>query len=378
MKPHKTFTFKAVQAGPTSNPTAIKNEQLTAINRLALEPLTAEAVHVRKYLMAHNGIDRDVERFTEGLLDDYARTLPGKGFFVEGHPSSWSGTGGPGKGRFFAAYTEEMTPEAFKELTGEEIVLPGGITMAKVLWGEAYLLRLESNKDTIANIDGGIYSFTSIGYKAPYFAVTDDRGNFEYGEYRPRGEALEGSLVWLGAQPGATAHKAFEPEPPENKHQEDHNKGGKEPMKDFLAALGKAFGKVFTEEKAFEEVKALVDEKDARIKALEPQAADGAAYRKSLIDDAIRFGALLGEVGTDAEAQKKESDFMAGWPIDRLKAQRDRYEKQAREKFPTDPAFKGKDETDRQNAARKEATKTTGRKDYTDPAHNELFLTVGK
>lgn len=374
MKPHKTFSFKA--AG-TSNVTP---EQLATINKFALEPLTVEQVHVRKYLMAHNGIDRDVERFTESLLDDYARTLPGKGFFVEGHPSSWSGSGGPGKGRFFAAYTEEMTPEAFKALTNEEIRLPEGVTTAKVVWGEAYLLRLDSNKDTIANIDGGVYSFVSIGFKAPYFDVTDERGNFRYGEYRPKGEALEGSLVWLGAQPGATAHKAFDPEPPEHRSQEDHTSrtGGNGIMKEFIEKLKKAFsGKIFTEEGLLEEIKGLIAEKEDRIKVLEPEAADGRAYRKSLIDDAVQFGALLGDIGTDAEAQKKEADFMATWPIDRLKSQRDRYEKQAREKFPTDPTFKGKDETDRQRQAQA-APKATGKKDYTTSEHNELFATIGK
>lgn len=374
MKPHKTFSFKA--AG-TSNVTP---EQLATINKFALAALTVEQVHVRKYLMAHNGIDRDVERFTESLLDDYARTLPGKGFFVEGHPSSWPGSGGPGKGRFFAAYTEEMTPEAFKSLTNEEIRLPEGVTTAKVVWGEAYLLRLDSNKDTIANIDGGVYSFVSIGFKAPYFDVTDERGNFRYGEYRPKGEALEGSLVWLGAQPGATVHKAFDPEPPEHRSQEDHTSrtGGNGIMKEFIEKLKKAFsGKIFTEEGLLEEIKGLITEKDERIKALEPEAADGRAYRKSLIDDAVKFGALLGDIGTDAEAQKKEADFMATWPIDRLKSQRDRYEKQAREKFPTDPTFKGKDETDRQRQAQA-APKATGKKDYTTSEHNELFATIGK
>lgn len=76
-------------------------------------------------------------------------------------------SGGPGEGRFYNAYTETMTVEQFKDLTGEAIKLPGGLPAVKVLWGEAYILKLDSNKDTIAKIDAGIYSFVSIGFKAP-------------------------------------------------------------------------------------------------------------------------------------------------------------------------------------------------------------------
>ena len=131
-KQAKTIGLKALGAGKAPTP-----EQMAKINQYALVELAPEQVHVRRYLMAHNGIDRDVERFSEDLLNDFAGTLPGKGFFVEGHPSSWGGKGGPGKGRYFDASVEGMSAEQFKALTGETIKLPDGIMDVKVRWGDA-------------------------------------------------------------------------------------------------------------------------------------------------------------------------------------------------------------------------------------------------
>jgi len=375
----KTLGFKALGHGKT-----LSEGQLVKINKFALVPLKEEQVYARKYLMAHNGIDRDNERFHEDILSDFAKTLPGKGFFVEGHPSSWSGRGGPGEGRFYDASVEEMSPGQFKELTGEEMRLPDGITKARVLWGEAYLLKLDSNSDMLAKIDGGIYSYVSIGFKAPIFDVTDERGNRKFGEYRPMGEAMEGSLVWLGAQPGASVMKSGKAplNPPVNVGKELEGKNILEgrKMKEFLKKLSEKLGKAFSEERAVDEIASLITEKDTRIKELEPHAVDGKAYRKHLIDDVLKYGALIDEVHSDAEAQKKEAEFLNGWPIDRIKSTRDKYETRARVKFPDKFTFKAKDETDRQGMDKegKRQQVITGKKDYTSPQHNELFETVGK
>lgn len=382
----KTFKFKALGAGKD-----VSASQLAKINKLALVELKAEEVYVRRYLMAHNAIDRDTERFSEELLDDFAKTLTGKGFFVKGHPSSWSGDGGPGEGRYFDSSTQEMTPKEFKALTEEKANLPKGIKSVKVLWGDAYLLRLDSNADTLKKIDAGIYPFTSIGFGAKYKSVRDKNDTFLYGEYEAGGEALEGSIVWLGAQPGAGAMKGTKTTEEIDEKSEQRKDGGKMELKDFFNALKKILGisKTITEETVIEEIETFKTAKETRIseleaenKGLKPKAADGEAYRKSLVDDAIRFGALLKEYSDKEEEQKKEADFLATWPIERLKNHRDKYEARARKEFPTDPAFKSKDETDRQkNAAGGKAktdTSKTGKKDYSSPDNNELFDTLAK
>jgi len=361
------------------------DEQLAKINTFALEPLSAEQVYVRRYLVAHNGIDRDRERFSDELLDQFAETLVGKGMFLSGHPGGWNGDGSPGSGRWFDAGTELMSPAEFKQLTGEEIRLPDGVSQAKVLWGESYLLKtLPYIKEWTELIDAGIVTFVSVGFNAPRKSVTDDNGNYLYGEYYPNGEALEASLVWLGAQPGASAKSMQGTQP-------DEPEPTKETRMKVLQQLGKALGlkDALTEENLVDQVKAVIDEKDALITArdeeisgLKAAAADGQAYRKSLVDDAIRFGSLIDEVPTDEDGQKAEAEFLGGLPIERLKSMRDRFEARAREKFPDHAEFTGKDESDRQKK-NADATKTAmqnkgSRKDYTDPGVNELFGTLGK
>lgn len=354
----KALHTKALGAGR-----AVTEEQLQKINRLALVPLLPEQVYVRRYLMAHNLVDRDNERFAEALLEDFTTSLPGKGFFAEGHPSAY-GKGGPGEGRFFDSTVEDMSSEAFTALTGASGALPEGVNQVRVLWGDAYILKLDSNADTLAKIDAGIYAYTSIGFKAALSDVTDERGNYIYGEYRPKGEALEGSLVWLGAQPGTSAVKSAK-----NIRQEDNG---------MLEKLNKTFGKTFTEGDAVDGIKAMLDEKEAEIKALRPIAEDGRAYRKALVEDVIRFGVLIDEIPTDEAGQKTEEEFLSPLPIPRLKTIRDKYELKAHERFPDKFQFRTQDENDRQQKAKeaeglKKSTETTNKKDYTDPKFNELL-----
>lgn len=202
----KVFSIKGLSEGKE-----LTDAQLAKINTYAIVPLKKEEVHYVQLLMAHNGIDRDVERFDEELLADFARTLPGKGFFVEGHPGGWSGHGGPGEGLHFDTRVVQMTPEEFMAKTNEAIKLPEGVSTVSALMSDAYILALDSNSDTRKKINAGIIRFSSIGFKAPFYSITDDNGNHIYGEYRPKGEALEGSLVWLGAQPGAGVMKGLKP-----------------------------------------------------------------------------------------------------------------------------------------------------------------------
>lgn len=349
-------------------------EMLAKINGYALAPLKAEDVYVRKLLLAHNCIDRDNERFPEAMLDQFAQTIVGKSLLI-GHNRKETGSG-----LFFDAYTEDMTSEQFKAMTGEEPRMPDGMARCKCLWAWFYTLKTPRSEEWLKWIDGGITRHCSIGFAAADLTAVrkDPNGAALYYEYVSPGEALEGSLVWLGAQPGATAQKALQPESQERQEEKS--------MKEFLAKLGKALGlsKALEEDNALEAVKSAFDAKDAEItelKKLEPLAEEGKAYRKSLVDDAVKFGALIEEVPGDADGQKKEVEFLATLPLDRLKATRDKYEAKAREKFPTHTIFTGKDQEDREKRGKESETKTkqaTGRKDFTDPTHNELFGTVGR
>jgi hypothetical protein len=350
-------------------------EMLAKINRYALTPLKAEDVFVRKLLLAHNCIDRDNERFPDQMLEQFASSIVGKSLLI-GHNRKETGCG-----LFFDAYTETMAADQFKGMTEEEPRIPDGVDGCKVLWAWFYTLKTDSSSEWLKWIDGGITRHCSIGFAAADLVAIrkDPNGPAMYWEYVPPGEALEGSLVWLGAQPGAGAYKQAS-QPETQKRQEEKS------MKEFLARLGKALGlsKALEEENAVEAVTNALAAKDAEIaelKKLEPLAEEGKAYRKGMIDDCLKFGALIEEIPSAAEEQAKEAAFLATFPVDRLKVMRDKYEAKAREKFPTHTVFTGKDQTDREKQAKDAETKSDEsgkRKDFTRPEHNNLFKMVGR
>ncbi len=347
----------------------ISPDILAKINKYALKPLSIEHVYVRKYIMAHNGVDRDRERFPETVLEDFKNTLPGKSFLTVHDKQSLP------IGLYFDAATEDITRERFKELTGEEINLPGAVSMAKILWGWVYLLKEDFNDRLIKNIDGGIYRYVSIGFRASDLITV--KGQFDqtlYYEYVSPGEATEGSIVWLGAQQGATAQKAAHKQA--HTETENNSREGGKAMEKLLAKLAKTFDKNFTEENTVENVKAMIDAKDADIKAmqekiktvkaledrvkqlepleqkvkdLEPLAADGKAFRDGLVTDYVALKAKLKEVAETPEAQKVVKDVAEKYPVEFLKQEVKHLQTRVEEKFPAEGQLKGDARRDKSN-----------------------------
>lgn len=309
---------------------------LAAINGYALKELTADEVYVRKCLLAHNAIDRDNERFPEGLLDNFATTLPGKSLLFGHDRRSYFPLG-----LFFAASTEVMTADQFKALTGEDARLPDGMTSVKVLWGWFYIVKTGSALDMIANIEAGVYRHVSIGFTAADMNAVKKEANGPvlYWEYVGPGEALEGSLVWLGAQPGATAQKTL-------KDRDNHTQEEKT-MKMLIASLiacgVKAITDTATEEQVAAGVKALLEEKDARIQALEKDAEVGKAYRDDLVTQYVAAKAKLGEVTEKEDDQKQLKAVAAGYPLDFLRSEMKHLQARVEAKFPAEHQTGGED-----------------------------------
>jgi hypothetical protein len=200
---YKSLSLRIKSAG---DPSA---DQLARIHTYTLAEIPADQLYVRTFALAHNAIDRDDEAFDAPLLADFARTLPGKGLFIK-HPSGWDGDSGPGKGRWFEAEVQRMSlDEARTLLRAPTLQWPPGVTTAEILMAGAYLVRTESNRDLLTEIDAGIVSDVSIGFNATRAGNIVDAAGRELTARRltSPGEALEGSLVWLGAQPGARAIK---------------------------------------------------------------------------------------------------------------------------------------------------------------------------
>lgn len=364
----KTFSTKVFGQG-----IEISEEQMQKINSFALVTLESKDIFVRKWLLAHNMIDRDQERFPEDLLDDFAKTLPGKNqLFGHSRPD-------PGKGLWFDAINELMTPEQFKVLTGEKVRLPENIEKVKILFAWAYMMKISANEETMANIDGGIYRHASIGFRATDIVAIkkDPSGPVLYWQYVGPGESTEGSLVWLGAQHGATSQKSLHVDgyggndPNLNKF--NFKKGGKDEMEKLLKLLSTLCGKVIIDEDgAIENVKTMLDEKksritvletdvsgrdekiktlekesgekDAKIKELTPLAADGKAYREELVGKYTSLKTRLEEIPADDKTKQEDAKKIAeGFPVEFLKSEVEALQKRIDEKFPEDSKLKGND-----------------------------------
>lgn len=114
-------------------------DDLLLINRLAQRELTAEDVFVFKVRACDTLVDRDYERFTLDTLRQLAPMFEGRTMIFD---HKWSA--GNQTARIFETYVDES--------------LDGFPMIAK-----CYMLRKDSTKDIIADIEGGILREVSVG-----------------------------------------------------------------------------------------------------------------------------------------------------------------------------------------------------------------------
>lgn len=341
---------KAVQT--PADGAQITDEQLAKINQYALSSITADDIYARKYLIAHNMVDRDRERFSEALLDDFVSTFPGKSYLFAHDRGQYLPLG-----LIFDAFSETMTPEQFAELTGEDARMPEGIDTVKVVWAWFYIARTASAEDIIQNIEAGIYRHGSIGFAAADLApVKGEYDQILFWEYKAPGEAREASLVWLGAQQGATTQKAAaDEETPEEP--KPTNKGDMS-MKTLKILLGKLLGKSFgddtTEEQLAQAVEAVIVEKEKQIADLQAEKSEltemadvGQKYRKQLTDEYVRMKTALGECEETETAAKELTKFAAELPMGFVEGEVAALEKRMAEKFPATHQTKGDERRDK-------------------------------
>ncbi|MBB5885473.1 hypothetical protein DYQ93_11410 [Xanthomonas sp. LMG 8992] len=321
---HKSLHLCIKSAGAPSD------AQLAAIRTYTLADMPAEKLYVRSFVVAHNAIDRDDECFDEALLADFARTLPGKGLFVK-HPSGWDGDSGPGKGRWFGAKLERMSVEEARTLLREPALsFPPGVDTAVLLMGDAYLVRTASNADMLDEMDAGIVGDVSLGFVAKSRQpLVDDQGH----ELTARrllgpGEALEASLVWLGAQPGARAIKSAKTTPENDvnlQEQLDAEKAAHTATKSALSAAQPAHDIVVKARAALGAHAALLDDPDRLAEVV--KAAD--AHRVALVDQIIAGERHAGLLGDDEESVAAAKAIHMGERLERLQQLAGHYGKRA-------------------------------------------------
>ena len=182
---------------------------LELIGALARRPLEREAVYTFSVRLCDNEIDREFERFAPQTLEELAPMFVGKAGIFD---HQWSA-----RGQAARIYKAEVVWEP------ERVTKAGdGYCWLK---GYAYMVRTDSNRDLIAEIEGGIKKEVSVGCSVEHSicsvcgcdrTMTDcghEKGK-EYGgqlcyaTLEGASDAYEFSFVAVPAQPAAGVVKS--------------------------------------------------------------------------------------------------------------------------------------------------------------------------
>lgn len=298
---------------------APSDQQLAAIRQYTLADMTADQLYVRSFVLGHNCVDRDGEAFDEGLLSNFANTLPGKGAYIK-HPSSWEGQGDLAEGRWFGTSLQTMSlPDAKTFLREPALQLPPDRTMVTLLMGDAYFAKTTDNVSLLTKVDAGIVGDVSLGFCFDHAETIKDSSGLELQAQRLMGpgEAREASLVWLGAQPGAravksaTRHSTTEDNAMDLKQATDQLAAANDqvkslaPVVNFHAALKTALGT--------ENVKLLDDPTE-----LAKAAVAGTKFKSTLIDSLIASERQKGVLGDSKEEVDEAKSSYASLSISHL------------------------------------------------------------
>ena len=203
------LSYKAAQLGAQE----VTEAELNAINKYALEPLTADEVFTFSAILCDNAIDRQYEQFSPKALDELRKLFVGR-TVIKDH---------------MARADNQVARIYATELVDTGKTLPGG-TPYMQLKAHCYMVRTESNKDLITEIKAGIKKEGSVGFRAASaicsICGTDNAKSYcahwpgrTYAKdggpqmciFRLDGvkDAYEFSLVAVPAQPKAGACKSY-------------------------------------------------------------------------------------------------------------------------------------------------------------------------
>ena len=324
------------------------------------ENVKREDFRVYRSWLANNVIDRDRERFPKKMLQNFAATLPGKSKLFN---HAWYD--GTPEGRHYYAELVKMTVEEMLQMCGPVPIKNFEAMVRKAeeidnglffLVGRFYVPSID--QELIFKIDAGIYSFESIGFRAPLLdPYTDENGNLLWYEYKEdnfrTGEATEGSWVFLGAQYGARTGKSalksndtgltiediedviesslskrFNNPAKETKAMIKFKIAGQdyevdpenaENMQEAIAGIEAKITKAESEAGTAREQLAATKKvltaaglpDDATEDQAKAVAADAAAHRAEVIEEAVKYGQLTGAIPNEEEGVKAHRETMA-------------------------------------------------------------------
>ena len=192
--------------------TAVNAQDLELIGALARKPLKAEEVYTFSVRLCDNEIDRDFERFDAQTLEQLAPLFVGKAGIFD---HQWSA-----RGQAARIYKTEIVREPDRTTRAGD-----GYVWLK---GCAYMVRTDSSRDLIAEIEGGIKKEVSVGCSVEHAICSvcgRDRtqtdcghekgkeygGQLCYATLEGARDAYEFSFVAVPAQPAAGVVKSVRP-----------------------------------------------------------------------------------------------------------------------------------------------------------------------
>jgi len=358
---------KEIQAVPKALTISDAEWDLIQKQMLVPESFAREDIRVYDSRLAHNFPDRSKERFPKATLDTFAKTIVGKSVLFDGHV--W---GGPGQAIWFDASLEQSDKKSVVDHIGYVPNKNFLKRLDQVIERDGGLFFLRPKFYTLAvnpatkEIDAGLRKWMSIGFKMPALVeVREKSGLFLWKEYQntadEEGEAVEGSFVFLGDQPGAQAAR---------RKQFSFNSGGKSFMQITVKSLNLSLTVDPENEQSVKAAIDLIESKVADAVAAGQVAADNLksfkalfgegdvdiamaktkldalkvlaeTHRKSLVEEVIKLGCGCKMIAIDGvDAKKKELDAMS---LDQLEVWKTTYQKLWSERNPqasliTDPA----------------------------------------
>lgn len=127
----------------------LTDADMAAINKYALEPLTADQVFVFKAVLCDNEVDRQHERFNLKALTDLKKLFLGKTVIKDHRHIA--------DNQVARIYATELVETGKNTKSGENYT-------QLVAW--CYMVKTASNADLIAEIKGGIKKEGSVGFSA--------------------------------------------------------------------------------------------------------------------------------------------------------------------------------------------------------------------
>jgi len=300
--------MKIVKEALGGETAALDSGDLELIGALARKPLTEEEIYTFSVRLCDNEVDRDWERFPAQTLEELAKLFVGKSGIFD---HQWSA-----RGQAARIYKTEVVYE------------PEWTTRAgdRYCWlkGYAYMVRTESSRDLIAEIEGGIKKEVSVGCAVERAVCSICGADWKQGGCgHEKGEEYGGQLCYASLEGASDAYEfSFVAVPAQ-------------PLAGVVKGAGQAGG-----------LKELVRDRPRcalELERLEEEARMGRRYLGQLKSEVVRL-ALLADRELDGQGFKGLVEKLGAEELQMLAGS---YARQAREHYPVKTQLSYSDRADR-------------------------------